>query len=121
MRNSLYLSLLGLALLSTTACLSTSHRVSKGELQKLVTVAPEQRGDQVRVVQSIGSSDDPEVLLKKHRDRIRNLDFMAIEATELFAQVELEQEREADDFLRRGVIRRATAAEVTRIRTDMRV
>lgn len=59
MRNSLYLSLLGLALLSTTACLSTSHRVSKGELRKLVTVAPEQRGDQVRVVQSIGSHDDP--------------------------------------------------------------
>jgi len=58
MRNSLYLSILGLALLST-ACLSSTHRVSKGELRKLVTVAPEQRGDQVRVVQSIGSRDDP--------------------------------------------------------------
>ncbi len=58
MRNSLYLSLLGLALLSS-ACLSSTHRVSKGELRKLVSVAPEQRGDQVRVLQSIGSRDDP--------------------------------------------------------------
>ncbi len=58
MRTTLFLSVLGLALLST-ACLSTSHRVSKGELRKLVTVAPEQRGDEVRVVQSIGSGDDP--------------------------------------------------------------
>lgn len=58
MRNSLYLSLLGLAFLST-ACLSTSHRVSKDTLRQLVTVAPEQRGDAVRVVQSIGSGDDP--------------------------------------------------------------
>lgn len=58
MRNSLYLSILGLAMLST-ACLSTSHRVSKGELMKLASVAPEQRGEQVRVVQSIGNQDDP--------------------------------------------------------------
>ncbi len=58
MRNLLSLSILGVALLST-ACLSTSHRMSKGELQHLVTVAPEQRGDKVRVVQGIGSGDDP--------------------------------------------------------------
>jgi hypothetical protein len=65
MRNLLSLSILGAALLST-ACLSTSHRVSKGELRHLVTVAPEQRGDQVRVVQSIGSRDDP-----PRTDRVR--------------------------------------------------
>ena len=58
MRNTLSVSILGLALVSS-ACLSTSHRISKGELQSLARVAPEQRGEKVKVVQSIGSQDDP--------------------------------------------------------------
>ncbi len=69
----------------------------------------------------IVSSDDPEVILKKHRDRIRKLECLPISPADLFAQAEAEQERQTEDLLRRRVIRPATPAEVTRIRTEMRV
>ncbi len=58
MRKVLLISFLGLAL-GSTGCLSTSHRVSKGELMKLSQVAPEQRGEKVRVVQGVGNSEGP--------------------------------------------------------------
>jgi hypothetical protein len=69
----------------------------------------------------IVSSGDPEVILKKHRDRIRKLECLPVSPADLFAQAESEQERQTEDLLRRRVIRLATPAEVTRIRTEMRV
>lgn len=69
----------------------------------------------------IVGSEDPEVILKKHRDRIRKLEYLPVPATELFAYAECEQERQTEDLLRRGVIRLATPGEVTRIRTAMKV
>lgn len=58
MRNLVFVSLLGLTLAST-GCLSTSHRISKGELMKLSQIAPEQRGQKVRVVQGLGHQEGP--------------------------------------------------------------
>lgn len=58
MRTFLSYSLLGLAVLAT-GCLSSSHRVGKGELMRLSNVAPEQRGDGVRVVQNLGHQEGP--------------------------------------------------------------
>lgn len=58
MRSFLSYSLLGLAVL-TTGCLSSSHRIGKGELMKLSQIAPEQRGDSVRVVQNLGYQEGP--------------------------------------------------------------
>ncbi len=58
MRNIFVLSLLGLAL-GSTGCLSSSHRISKGELMNLSRTAPEQRGDSVRVVQELGHTEGP--------------------------------------------------------------
>ncbi len=67
------------------------------------------------------NTSDPEVILKKHRDRIRNQKCLPIPAEDLFAHVEIEQDRQTEELLRRGVIRPATQAEVTRIRTEMKV
>lgn len=58
MRTFLSYSLLGLAVLAT-GCLSSSHRIGKGELVKLSQIAPEQRGDNVRVVQNLGHQEGP--------------------------------------------------------------
>jgi hypothetical protein len=69
----------------------------------------------------IVNSDGPEVILKKHRERIRKLECLPVSPADLFAQAESEQERQTEDLLRRRVIRLATPAEVTRIRIDMRV
>jgi hypothetical protein len=52
--------LLGAALLvSTTGCPSANHRITRGELLELAQQPPESRGDNVRVVQSLGSTDEP--------------------------------------------------------------
>lgn len=52
--------LFGLALLvSTTGCPSANHRVTRGELLELAQQPPENRGENVRVVQSLGSADEP--------------------------------------------------------------
>jgi len=48
-----------LALLVTTGCPSASHRVSRGELLELAQQPPENRGENVRVVQSLGGADQP--------------------------------------------------------------
>ena len=69
----------------------------------------------------IVDSDDPTVLLKKHRQRLRKLEIQPVAASNLFQRVEDENRRQTDDLLRRRVIRPATPAEVTRIRKDIRV
>lgn len=94
----------------------------RSDQTSIVTMSPTKLarpGDGVD--QLIVSSDDPEVILKKHRNRIRKLDFLPILPADLFAHAESEQVRQTQDFLRRRVIRLATPAEVTRIRTEMRV
>jgi hypothetical protein len=50
--------LLATALLST-GCLSSTYRIPHGELQALAQTAPAERGKRVRVVQNVGSQDDP--------------------------------------------------------------
>ena len=64
---------------------------------------------------------DPGVVLKRHRERIMKRDCATVAATELYDRVQSDQEQETADLLRRGVLRRATPGEVTRIRTNMRV
>ncbi|MCP4443949.1 MAG: hypothetical protein GY811_01205 [Myxococcales bacterium] len=66
MRNVVLLSFLGLALAST-GCLSSSHRIGKGELMNLSRTAPEQRGEKVRVVQGLGHTEGP-----PRADRVNN-------------------------------------------------
>lgn len=66
-------------------------------------------------------SDDPDTVLKKHRERMRRLPVVAVEPPELFSRVEAESRQQAEDLLRRRIIRFATPAEVTRIRMKMRV
>ena len=46
-------------LLSTTGCLSASHQIPKNELYALSQKPPETRGERVRVIQSLGGTDDP--------------------------------------------------------------
>ncbi len=45
--------------LLTGGCLSSSHRISKSELGNLAQVAPQVRGEKVRVVQALGTSSNP--------------------------------------------------------------
>jgi len=40
-------------------CLSSSHRISKSELGKLAQVAPQVRGEKVRVTQALGTQSSP--------------------------------------------------------------
>src|SRR5262245_4118571 len=47
------------ALVALTACPSQSHRIPKSELYALAQEPPEQRGERVRVVQSLGGADEP--------------------------------------------------------------
>src|SRR5215216_3193702 len=47
------------ALLAVTGCPSQSHRIPKSELYALSQTPPESRGERVRVVQSLGSTDEP--------------------------------------------------------------
>jgi hypothetical protein len=57
MRHSLPL-LLSLSV-AATGCLSRTHRIPKSELTKLASMAPEQRGESVRVIQNLGHQEDP--------------------------------------------------------------
>jgi hypothetical protein len=40
-------------------CLTTSHRIPRGELMALSTLGPEERGERVRVIQSLAGDDPP--------------------------------------------------------------
>jgi len=58
MHKALLVSILGFSLASA-GCLSSSHRIGKSELLRLSRTAPEQRGNHVRVVQSVGGREAP--------------------------------------------------------------
>lgn len=47
--------LLAFAAQANSGCLSHEHRISRDELQRVVQVAPERRGERVRVVQELGA------------------------------------------------------------------
>jgi hypothetical protein len=66
-------------------------------------------------------SDEPAVVLKKHRNRLLKIKPLSVSSTDLFERIESENLRQTDDLLCRGVIRPASPGEVTRIRNDMRV
>ena len=66
-------------------------------------------------------SDDPDAVLKKHRERMRRRPIGVLSPPELFARVEAENREQVEDLLRRRIIRPATPAEVARIRMKMRV
>ena len=67
------------------------------------------------------ASEDPPVILKKHRDRMRQLSIENVPPNDLFDRADAENRAQTEDLLRRNVIRLATPAEVTRIRTELRV
>lgn len=67
------------------------------------------------------ASEDPSVVLKRHRERMRQHSIENASPNELFDRLDAENRRETEDLLRRNVIRLATPAEVTRIRTELRV
>lgn len=53
----------GLAFVAAVAlvsgCLANTHKISKGELQRLANTPPERRGDSVRTLQELGSGSQP--------------------------------------------------------------
>lgn len=59
MRSIYSITLLMAVTLAGSACLSSSHRISKSELGKLAQVAPQVRGEKVRVTQALGSQSNP--------------------------------------------------------------
>ena len=67
------------------------------------------------------ASEDPSIVLKKHRDRMRQLSIENVSPTDLFDRADAENRAQTEDLLRRNVVRLATPAEVTRIRTELRV
>lgn len=93
-----------------------------GDKSSILTHSPANLANPCGVVDRVFvNTNDPGVALKKHRERIMKRDCVSVPASDLFDQVKTDQERETADLLRRGVIRRATPGEVTRIRTNMRV
>jgi hypothetical protein len=66
-------------------------------------------------------SDDPTLVLKKHRERMRVHHVVNVPPAELFDRLDAENRAQVDDLLRRDIVRRATPAEVARIRTELRV
>jgi hypothetical protein len=66
-------------------------------------------------------AEDPPAVLQQHRERLRGKLVRAVPPEGLFERLEAEHQRRTEDLLRRGVIRPATAAEVTRIRSETRV
>lgn len=44
---------------ATTGCLSNTHRIPKQDLLALTSIAPEARGERVRIIQNFQSNDDP--------------------------------------------------------------
>jgi len=69
----------------------------------------------------IDRSDDPAAVLKTHRNRLLKINPQPVTLAELFEKVEAGFRRQIDDLIRRQVIRPASAAEVARIRNEMRV
>src|SRR5690606_14381208 len=60
-RRSLLFILVTLALATlVSGCLSDSYTIPDNELERLVSVPPDQRGQRVRVVQRLGNASDPE-------------------------------------------------------------
>jgi hypothetical protein len=60
----MHLSTRGLALFTALAigaagCLANTHKISKGELQRLSQTPPERRGDAVRTLQELGNGSNP--------------------------------------------------------------
>jgi hypothetical protein len=48
-----------IASVTTTACVSQTYRISSAELQRLASIPPADRGQQVRVVQELSTADAP--------------------------------------------------------------
>lgn len=72
------------------------------------------------VDRQILATDDPNDLLRSHRQRIRNAPVKLVQPNHLFEYAERETRLVADDLLRRRIIRPATPAEVGRIRAASR-
>jgi hypothetical protein len=49
----------GLVFVLATGCVSQTYQIPHSELERLAQTAPEQRGQQVRVVQDLSTADDP--------------------------------------------------------------
>lgn len=64
----------------------------------------------------IVSSDDLDIVLKRHRERIRKKEIRSVRSNELFELTDELNRREIKDWAKRGVIRRASSGEVARIR-----
>src|SRR5262245_25179319 len=47
------------SLATATGCLSSTHRIYRGELMALAQTPPGQRGNHVRVVQNLGGQQEP--------------------------------------------------------------
>lgn len=67
------------------------------------------------------ANDNPSDVLRKHQERIRHRTVKQVPATEFFEAFERDFAEQARDWESRGVIRRATPAEVSRIRTELEV
>jgi hypothetical protein len=69
------------------------------------------------VNQLVIASDDIELVLKKHRERVR-LDIQTVAPHELFDRAEADNRLTIEDLVKRNVIRLATPGEVARIRNQ---
>ncbi len=99
---------------------SFSSSLPSGE--SIVTVSPANLPRPRRGIDRLMvSSDDPATVLKKHRERIRGVAIVEVPPAALFESAEQETRLEADDLLRRRIIRPATPAEIARIRAASRV
>lgn len=67
------------------------------------------------------TSNDPGILLKKHRERMRQAPVRRVSPNEMYNHLMAENAEYVDNLLNRKIIREATPAEVARIRNEMRV
>lgn len=66
-------------------------------------------------------SEDPGLVRKKHREGMRGLTVAPVQPADAFDHAAAEHREQVEDLLRRGIVRLATPAEVTRIRSGLRV
>lgn len=90
--------------------------------QCLATLSPLQLPPLQRQIELlVDRSEDPAAVLKSHRNRLLQVNPQKVSPSELFDRLESDYGRQIADLRRRSVIRAASAAEVARIRNDMRV
>ena len=88
-----------------------------GDDDALITQSPARLPKpRVGVDREILKIDDPELILREHRKRMRDYDIKPVEASDLVNRIRRQNELDCDEYLKQGLLRPATQGQISAIR-----